>query len=74
MRLFIDQRSIERVILVRTRAEGDDVCDRIGGSCVAWCGTEPRELYQVTGFGQVSLPSVIPSLLIAASQSRGEAI
>ena len=31
--LFINQRSIESVVLTRTRAEGDEVCTRIGGNC-----------------------------------------
>lgn len=51
-RLFINQRSIESIVLARTRAEGDDVCGRLGGNCHAWCGTDSRELYHVYGYRQ----------------------
>ncbi|KAF9649912.1 P-loop containing nucleoside triphosphate hydrolase protein [Thelephora ganbajun] len=56
-RLFINQRSIEGIVLARTRAEGDDVCGRIGGNCNAWCGTDPRELYLVSGFSDGGMQS-----------------
>lgn len=49
-RIFINQRSIESVVLARNRAEGDDVCTRIGGNCTVWCGTDIKELYLVSGF------------------------
>ncbi|KAF9777990.1 P-loop containing nucleoside triphosphate hydrolase protein [Thelephora terrestris] len=63
-RLFINQRSIESIVLARTRAEGDDVCGRLGGNCHAWCGTDSRELYHVYGYsdgGKQSKPMPFPS-------------
>ena len=69
-RLFINQRSIESVLLARTRAEGDDVCARVGGNCNAWCGTDPRDLYLVSGYRYNTHLLMFFLFLIFASQRR----